>query len=83
MHNNATDTLIAWNASTMCVPIKKINIKDDDNLANNCLLNATIIVIVIVIIIIALQLAAEGLLQNVTAWQNKEDYNWLLKRMGS
>ena len=50
---------------------KKINIKDDDNVANNCLLNAAIIIIVI---IIALQLAAEGLLQNVTAWQNKEDY---------
>ena len=61
---------------------KKFNIEDDDNVANNCLLNATIIIIVIVIIIIALQPAAEGLLQNVTAWQTEEDYNYLLKRMG-
>ena len=36
-------------------------------------ISTSIIIIIIIIIDIALQLAAEGLLQDVTAWQNKGD----------
>ena len=35
-----------------------------------------IIIIIIIIIIIALQLAAEGLLQYATAWQDNGDKNY-------